>query len=230
MKILAIDSSGQVAGCCLMDENKVICEIILDDKLTHSQTLMPMVDELFKRTNLNIKDIDYIAVANGPGSFTGLRIGVATAIGLARGSGAELIGVSTLEVLAYNICGNSYICPIMDARRNQVYGALYKFEGNKLIEHIYPVAIGLDELLNSLSIYDDVTMIGDGVNVNKDILKNYTNINIAPIHLRKQRPSSLAVAAYNKIKNNAIDNGIDINYLRKSQAERERDAKNKRSE
>lgn len=73
MKILAIDSSGQVAGCCLMDENKVICEIILDDKLTHSQTLMPMVDELFKRTNLNIKDIDYIAVANGPGSFTGLR-------------------------------------------------------------------------------------------------------------------------------------------------------------
>ena len=209
-----------------MNEDKVIGEIILDDKLTHSQTLMPMIDKLFNITNLTIKDIDYIAVANGPGSFTGLRIGVATAIGLARGCGAKLIGISTLESLAYNIASDSYICPLLDARRNQVYTALYKFEQGELKEYIEPVAIGLDEYLLQLNSFDNITVIGDGVDVNIDRLKESKNITISPIHLRKQRASSLAMVAYNRIIKNQYTENIDINYLRKSQAERERDARN----
>lgn len=228
MIILAIDSSGQVAGSALLNDKKVIASITLDDKMTHSQTLMPLIDKLYKMTDINIKDTDFIAVSAGPGSFTGLRIGVATAIGLARGSGAKCVGVSTLKALAYNVYTDAYICPIMDARRNQVYTAVYKREKKRIKEIISPRAISIEELIDILDSYKDVVVIGDGIETYKEYL-NKENINIAPLHLRKQNPSSIGVCAYEDISNETIDE-LKIEYLRKSQAEREREEKNAKNQ
>ncbi len=225
MNILSIDSSGQVVGCSIIKDNKLLAEIILDDKLTHSQTLMPMIDNLFSITDLSIKDIDYIAVSNGPGSFTGLRIGVSTAIGLSRGCGAKVIGVSTLLGLAHNIVSDGIICPIMDARRNQVYTAIYQLKNGIYNTLLEPTAIEIDKLIKKLDNFEKVTLLGDGVIQYRDLLlKN--NITIAPLNMLKQKSSSIGLCAYEMIVSNNLDNNdINIEYLRQSQAERERNAK-----
>jgi len=126
MKILAIDTTGVAASAAVVREGKLLAEDVLNYKLTHSQTIMPLVDDVLKKTETDLKTIDYIACSEGPGSFTGLRIGAATAKGLALGLGKKIVTVPTLDVLAYNIFGTeNIICPIMDARRSQVYSAFY---------------------------------------------------------------------------------------------------------
>jgi tRNA threonylcarbamoyladenosine biosynthesis protein TsaB len=133
MRILAVDTSSNVASAAIVDDNKLVCECVLNNKLTHSQTLMPMIDEVFKKSELAPQDIDMFAVSSGPGSFTGLRIGVTTIKGLAHATDKPVCGVNTLEALAYNLPFCPYIiAPIMDARREQVYNAFYKWEDSKL--------------------------------------------------------------------------------------------------
>ena len=130
MKILAIDTSSAVASAAILEDGKLIAEYILNNKKTHSQKIMPMIDEIIKDSDLTINDIDVFAAAYGPGSFTGLRIGVATAKALAHAVNKPLVEVSTLEGIAYNaVYSDLLLCPIMDARRNQVYNAVYKSEG-----------------------------------------------------------------------------------------------------
>lgn len=133
MKILALDTTGQVASVALADEEKLIGEYTINYKMTHSQTIMPMVDAVVKMTDFDLSTVDYIACSQGPGSFTGLRIGAATAKGLALGLNKKIVPVPTLDALAYNIFEtDKIICPIMDARRSQVYTALYQWEDGKL--------------------------------------------------------------------------------------------------
>ena len=133
MKILAIDSSGLVASAAILEDDSLIAEYTVNYKKTHSQTLLPMLDEIVKMTDTDLNAIDAIAVAEGPGSFTGLRIGAATVKGLGLALDKPVIGIPTVEGLAMNLYGtNALVCPLMDARRNQVYTGIYRFQKGKL--------------------------------------------------------------------------------------------------
>lgn len=223
MKILAVDTSSTVASAAIVDDSKLVCECVLNNKLTHSQTLMPMIDEVFKKSELNPSDIDVFAVSEGPGSFTGLRIGVTTIKGLAHACEKPVCGVNTLEALAYNLPFCPYvISPIMDARREQVYNAFYKWEDGNLKVIKEPRAISLDDCMAELlKMGDKVVFLGDGVavfcNKIRDTLKEQALF--APQLACTGRAACVAEAAKNK---ETINYGeLAPLYLRKSQAERE---------
>ena len=170
MRILALDSSGLVATVALLEDDQTIAEYTVNYKKTHSQTLLPMLDEIVKMTEFDLQTIDAIAVAGGPGSFTGLRIGAATAKGLGLALNKPLFHIPTVDGLAYNLYGNNgLICPIMDARRNQVYTGLYRFENEEFQVVEAQRAISVDELAEKLNQYGEkVTFLGDGVPVYKE--------------------------------------------------------------
>ena len=154
MKILALDSSGLVASVALVEDDTLVAEYTMNYKKTHSQTLLPMLDEIKKAVELDLETLDAIAVAAGPGSFTGLRIGSATAKGLGLALNKPLIGVPTLEALAYNLydtAPGTLVCPIMDARRKQVYTGVYAFENHNLITIKDQAALPMDELIRELN-------------------------------------------------------------------------------
>lgn len=227
MKILAIDTSAVTATVCVADENKTLGEISYTTALTHSQTIMPMIDELLKGLNLTIKDIDAFACSNGPGSFTGLRIGIGTIKGLAFGADKEVVGVSTLEALSYNVPFSDYIIsPIMDARRNQVYNAFYRFEDGKMKCIKEPRAISIEDL--ALEIKEKTVFVGDGVLPYKEKLTELLGNKalFAPANLCLQRASSVAMAAFDK--ETVHPRELTAIYLRKSQAERELEEKTKK--
>ena len=156
MRILAIDSSGLVATVAVVEQDekavgKTVAEYTINYKKTHSQTLLPMLDEIVRMTELELGSVDAIAVAGGPGSFTGLRIGSATAKGLGLALEKPLIHVPTVDALAYNLCyTDQIVCPIMDARRNQVYTGIYEFEDEKLNIIEPQMAVGIEELAERL--------------------------------------------------------------------------------
>lgn len=227
MKILAIDTTGLVASVALVDECKTIGEFTTNYKKTHSQTIMPMVEMLGKMLELNFNDIDYVACASGPGSFTGLRIGAATCKGLAHGLGKKIIPVPTLDALAYNIVeSNSLIVPIMDARRNQVYTAFYK-SGEKFSRVSDYMAMDIETVLDkALAIDNNAIFLGDGVPVFMDTIKNRNEqFKFAMPNMNMQSAASVGALALN-MQDMAVDcNEFELMYLRKSQAERERDEK-----
>lgn len=222
MKILAIDTSALTATAAILSEDMLIGEISTTTKLTHSQTIMPMIDELLKKVSLDITDIDLFACSEGPGSFTGLRIGIGTIKGLAYGLGKPVVGVSTLEALAHNIdVTDLVICPIMDARRGQVYNGLYRYNNNKLVCIAEPRALSIEELCQEIS--ERTIFVGDGVNVHKEKIKELIGdkaVFASPQNLL-QRAGSVAYAALSKKSVSAED--LTAVYLRKPQAERERE-------
>lgn len=227
MKILGIDTTGLTASVAVIDEEKTLVELTLNHKLTHSETLMPMIVEALEKIETDIKDIDYIACSNGPGSFTGLRIGVATAKGLGFALNKKIISVPTLEALAYNVFeSNKIICPIMDARRNEVYSCFYIFKDSNLqclndimaedINEIIRLALEYKEKLGK-----DVIFIGDGVSVHRDIIIENNFLVSAP-NCSLQRGSSVASLGLSMIKSNKeIEFNLNPIYVRKPQAERE---------
>ena len=227
MKILAIDASGIVASVAIASEDEMIAEYTIKNKKTHSQTLLPMIDKVLKFTETDIKDIDYIAVTEGPGSFTGLRIGAATAKGLAQACNIPIVSVSTLEALAYNVFEtDKLICSIMDARRDNVFGAIYVRENDGWEVIKEQAALPIEEMINELNrIGKNVIFVGDGISVQKDYIRNNLKIDytLAPVYAREQKASSVIGVALNNIKNNKIIASRDFKpiYLRKSQAERE---------
>ncbi len=226
MKILAVDTSALTASVAVMDGETIKGEISFTTGLTHSQTIMPMVDELLKSLSLTCDDIDLFACSNGPGSFTGLRIGIGTIKGLAYGCGKEVVGVSTLEALAYNVASSGLlVAPIMDARRNQVYNALYKFHDGKIECIEPPRALSIEELAQSLP--EKTIFVGDGVKVYKDTLKKLMGENAVfslPQHCL-QSAASVCFAA--SLKEPCDVNDLSVIYLRKPQAERELEEKSK---
>lgn len=236
MNILAIDTSSLVATIAIINEENLLGEYTINTPMTHSQKLMPIIDELMSNLDMSMKDIDLIAVSRGPGSFTGIRIGVATAKGLAHPTNIPVIGISSLEGLANNITySKDLICPIMDARRNQVYTGVYKWEDYALKNVVEETPLTIDELMEILlQKKEKVVFLGDGLNrYKKDIEKTlgYRAV-FAPKYVSMQRASSIGQLALNKIKNedNVLQNYLDISpvYLRKSEAERQYEEKMKR--
>lgn len=233
MKILGIDSSGLVAGIAVLEDDVMLAEYNVNYKKTHSQTLLPMLDEVKKMIELDLDTVDAIAVAAGPGSFTGLRIGSATAKGLGLALDKPLVEVPTLEGLAYNYCGtDSLVCPLIDARRNQVYTGIYEFEGNtlKVIEPQMAVDISvIAEKLNSLG--SEVIFMGDGYPVYEKKLEELVKVPFmaAPAHMNRQRAGALAALAAAYAKDGKMESAKEHqpDYLRLSQAERERAEKEK---
>ena len=228
MKILALDTTGLVASVALVDENKTIAEFTTNYKKTHSQTIMPMVENLKNMVDLDLSTIDYIACACGPGSFTGLRIGAATAKGLAHGLDIPVIPVPTLDALAYNMFGtNKLVVPIMDARRNQTYTGLYRFDGNDMQVLRGECAVGIDEIAADINSRGEaVVFLGDGVPVFKAYLEEQLTVphSYAPAHLNKQRAGAVAVLGMQYYREGKTESAAEHRpeYLRLSQAERER--------
>ena len=232
MKILAIDSSGMVASIAVIEDEKLIGEFTINYKKTHSQTLLPMLDEVAKMIELDLNTIDAIAVAAGPGSFTGLRIGSATAKGLGLALDKPLIAVPTVDGLAFNLYGTEkQICPIMDARRNQVYTGVYRFERQGEQFELKTVkgqcAISIDELLEFLNkAGEEVIFLGDGVPVFRENIAAESKVpySFAPAHMNRQRAASIAALGMVYLKQGKQQTAAEHvpEYLRMSQAERER--------
>lgn len=227
MKILGIESSSLVASAAIVTDDILTAEYTVNFKKTHSQTLLPMIDEIVRMTETELETIDAIAVSGGPGSFTGLRIGSATAKGLGLALKKPLIHIPTVDAMAWNLWGaRGLVCPIMDAKRNQVYTGIYRMEnGLEAVKEQCAMDMGaLAEELNRLG--EPVIFLGDGVPVYKEIIKECVKVPaaFAPAHLNRQRAA--AVAALGAIyfaegkTETAAEHGPD--YLRKSQAERER--------
>lgn len=235
MKILGLDSSGLVAGVAVVEDGVLLAEYTMNYKKTHSQTLLPMLDELRSMIELDLNSIDAIAIAAGPGSFTGLRIGAATAKGLGLALNKPLVEVPTLEGLAYNLYGTDrLVCPIMDARRNQVYTGIYRFipegDGFNLVALKEQCAKDIHEVIARLNeMQREVIFLGDGVPVYKDIIEQEMQINyfFAPAANNRQRAASVASLGEVFFKQGRIVTAAEHQpeYLRKSQAEREQEEK-----
>ena len=227
MKILAIESSGLVASCAIVTEETMLAEYTVNFKKTHSQTLLPMVEEIVSMVGMELKEIDAIAVSSGPGSFTGLRIGSATAKGLGLALGKPIIPVPTTQGIAANLYGaEGILCPLMDARRNQVYTGLYRYnkDGFVIVEDQMAVLVEkIIEKVNALG--EPVTYLGDGVEAFAEILEEKTTVpySFAPLHVSKQRAGALAARALELFQNGVVQTAAEHepDYLRLSQAERE---------
>lgn len=248
MRVLAIDSSGLTATVAVVEDTQTVAEYTINYKKTHSQTLLPMIDEVVKMTELDLSTIDAIAVAGGPGSFTGLRIGSATAKGLGLALNKPLIHVPTVDGLAYNVYGcEDIICPIMDARRNQVYTGIYTFskkagtkEGCNLTEPVFQVikmqmAVSIDELVERLNRYRrPVVFLGDGVPVYENVLAEKLTVpySFAPAYMNRQRAAVVGTLGIKYYKAGKFETAEEHrpDYLRVSQAERERAQREKEAE
>lgn len=236
MKVLAIDSSGLTATVAVVEDSLTIAEFTMNYKKTHSQTLLPMIDHMANMIELDLQTVDAIAVAGGPGSFTGLRIGSATAKGLGLALNKPLIHVPTIDGLAYQMYGcEDIICPIMDARRNQVYTGLYTFtkkEGTSPVELEFQVteeqmAIAVAELIEKLNAYGKpVVFLGDGVPVYENALAEGLKVpySFAPSFMNRQRASVVGALGIEYYKAGKYETAAEHqpDYLRVSQAERER--------
>ena len=228
MKILALDSSGMAASVAVVEDENMLAEYTVNYKKTHSQTLLPMLDAAVQMVQLKLDTIDAIAVASGPGSFTGLRIGSATAKGLGLALDKPIIGVPTTQAMAYNLFGaGGVVCPIMDARRNQVYTGIYGFKNghleileDQMAADIYQVI----EKLNALK--RPVIFTGDGISVYREMIDQNIQVpaEYAPAHLNRQRASAVAALAMEYLKEGRVQTAAEHRpeYLRMSQAERER--------
>lgn len=226
--MLSVDSSAAPASVCLSEDGKVIADYYLNTGFTHSQTLMAMTESVLKISGKNASDIDVYAVNSGPGSFTGVRIGVSAVKGMAYAADKPCIEVSTLESMAYQFLGShAVICACMDARRSQVYNALFRVNGEQIERISEDRAISIDELLKELKWVDgEIILVGDGA----ELVFNSSDdpaIQLAAPHLRFQRASGAAMAAleqYNRGES-VSPAALMPRYLRLSQAERERNAK-----
>lgn len=248
MRVLAIDSSGLTATVAVVEDTQTVAEYTINYKKTHSQTLLPMIDEVVKMTELDLGTINAIAVAGGPGSFTGLRIGSATAKGLGLALNKPLIHVPTVDGLAYNVFGcEDIICPIMDARRNQVYTGIYTFskkagekEGRNLVEPVFQVikmqmAVSIEELAERLNRYRrPVVFLGDGVPVYENVLAEKLTVpySFAPAYMNRQRAAVVGTLGIQYYKAGKFETAEEHrpDYLRVSQAERERAQREKEAE
>ena len=226
MTILAIDTSAKAASVCLAAEDKIIGEFFINTSLTHSQTLVPMVEQLCKKSEVSMEDIGAVAVNAGPGSFTGVRIGVAAAKGIAFQRSLPCVSVSTLESMAYNMLGGDcVVCALMDARCSQVYNAMFRVKGDSVERLCDDRAISLTDLKLDLRNYTEkVVFVGDGAQIAFKSLENPPeNVFLAPMNRITQTASSVACAAFKQINKGNTLTPAELMpvYLRLPQAQRE---------
>ena len=228
MKILAFDSSGLVASVACVEDGSLIAEYTINHKKTHSETLLPMLDEIVSMAEISLDTIDAIAVAAGPGSFTGLRIGAATVKGLALALDKPVVSVPTLEALAYNVWGTDrLVCPIMDAKRGQAYTAIYRFTDGRITEVLDGQPLDISELLDMINEKNEaVIFVGDGIVPFADDIADRLEVPymLAPAHMNRQRAGAVAYAGYVRYLAGKAELGDDFApvYMRQSQAERVR--------
>lgn len=230
MIILSIDSSAAAASAALTEDSKLIGEFFTNTDFTHSRTLAPMIENLLTVTGKEASDIDLIAVTNGPGSFTGVRIGVSVAKGIAFADDVPCMAVSTLESMAYNLTlTDCIVCAVMDARRNQVYNAMFRIRFGEVERLCEDRAISIEDLKAEIGekyMGQRVILVGDGSTVTmREVMSLPMSVEMAPENLRFQRASSVASAAM--VRLNAGEKPLKSaellpSYLRLSQAERER--------
>lgn len=225
MLILAFESSAKAGSAALMRDEKLLAEYVQNGGQTHSRTLMKMADDMLANCDLTPQDVDAVACAAGPGSFTGVRIGLSAAKGFAWAGELPCYGVSTLEAMAYGVLPfEGIICCAMDARRSQVYNALFRSDGETLIRLTEDRAISIEELRADLSnLHEKKILVGDGAELCYNTLKD-VELRLAPEHLRHQRASGVAICAVHMAQSgeNGDGSALTPNYLRLSQAERER--------
>ena len=233
MKVLGIDTSTLASSVAVVEDNRLICEYTINTKKTHSQKLMPMIENMLSISDLDINDMDMIAICEGPGSFTGLRIGMATAKAISHVNNLPIVSVNSLEILAanMNLCDKK-ICSILDAQKTQVYTGQYKYENNELVE-IKPIdVVEIDELIEGLvNSNEEWIIVGEAVYKYEDKIKNKNNLHIPSSSHNVNKASSLcAIASQKYNKNLNINDCYNVNplYIRKSQAEVQYDEKMKR--
>lgn len=226
MKILAIESSSMVASVAIMTEETILAEYTINHKKTHSQTLLPMIDEIVTMTETDLSEMDAIAVSGGPGSYTGLRIGSATGKGLGLALNKPMIHIPTMDAMAYNFYGTDMlICPIMDARRQQVYYGFYHCKENlEIIEQQNLALVGeVVEKLNNIG--EAVVFLGDAVPVHQGFIQENLKVpySFAPAHLNRNKASSVGSLGIQYYKEGRVEAAREHlpDYLRASQAERE---------
>ena len=227
MLILAFETSAKAASVALLDGNKLLGESYQNTGLTHSQTLMVMAEDLLKQCSKAVSDVEAVAVAEGPGSFTGVRIGVAAAKGFAWGGSIPCYGVSTLEAMAESLgIYQGYVCPCMDARRSQVYNAVFYVNQGVIQRVREDRAIALAELKEELKLLNEpIFLVGDGSDLCYNTLKEeVSGLVLPPEHRKHQRATGVALLAAAKAAagESGDGNALTPNYLRLSQAERER--------
>lgn len=230
MKVLGIDTATESATCAVIDDNKLLGEITFNHKKQHSVIIMPMIDMILKDLQIDINDIDGFAISKGPGSFTGLRIGIANIKGLCQALNKPFVGISSLDALAYNMAySEGIICPILDALRENVYTAQYKFENCKLTKTSDYSIEAVYELIEKLNDQDQkVHFIGDGTYKYREKLeKGLVNADFAPIHMNLVKASTIAELGMAILKDGYKEDIYSFApiYLRKSQAEREYEKK-----
>ena len=229
MRILAFDSTATAASVAICDDGKVLSEFLVNAGLTHSRTLVPMLDASLANTDSELKSVDALAISNGPGSFTGVRIGVAVAKGIAFAENLPCIEVSTLESMAYNlILTDCVVCAAMDARCSQVYNAMFEIKYGEVLRLCDDRALAVSELKKELTEkYADkrIILVGDGAELCfKEFIDTNLSVELAPPALRFQKASSVAAAAFDKLnKGEKSKTASELlpAYLRLSQAERE---------
>ena len=226
MKVLGLDTSTLMTTCGVIDEERLLGEYSLSQDMSHSEKLVPMVKEVLDSLDLKVKDIDLFGVSIGPGSFTGLRIGIATVKAFAHLAKKPIVGVSTLEALAYNLPYNNIIVPMIDARRERVYTGIYTWENDTIKTLMEPDVIEVKELLNILNKdYGNVVVNGDGSILYKALIRDTLKdkVKFATIGQNMCRASSICELALLKYRNNIIDDFYTLapDYLRETQAQRE---------
>ena len=228
MKLLAIESSGLVASAAVFADDTIVAEFTVNNKQPHSQTLLPMIDQVVTMSGIDLKEIDAIATTSGPGSFTGLRIGAATAKGLGLALHKPIVPITTLEALAFRLAGREgNICPMMDARRNQVYAGVYRV-GDMLLECVTgQKAVSIEDYIAELNdLGDPVTVLGDGVPVFQEKIKQCEGLlyRFCADSVRYQRASSVTALGKKYYEQGRQMKAAEFApmYLRLSQAERER--------
>lgn len=218
MRLIAIETATTVGSISIIDDEKVISEFTLNVKATHSEKLMAAFDHLLSGSGLTINDMDGIAVSIGPGSFTGLRIGLSTAKGLSYASKKPLLAIPTLDALALNLPFSRYlVCPILDARKGEVYTALYR-DSEKVTDDMAVKPASLIEMIK-----EDTVFLGDGVSAYRNILKEQLRdlYHEAPLPLQLPKASNVAILALDRLRNNEADDPFALvpRYVRKSEAE-----------
>lgn len=233
MNVLGLDTSTMMATCAVINEERLLGEFSLNQDMTHSEKLMPMIKEVLDNLNMKVNDIDLYGVALGPGSFTGLRIGAATMKSFAHLFDKPIVGVSSLEALAYNLPYNEIVVPMIDARRNRVYTGIYTWEDGILKELMAPDVLPMDDLLNRLKEFETIVVNGNGTLLHRDIIKETLGkrVNFATAGQNMCRATSICELAKIKYERGEVDDYFTLapDYLRESQAQRELNEKQNRN-
>ena len=229
MKILAIDTSSKICGVCLLEDDKELFKKNIETDRSHSIKLMPFIEEVFQNVDFELKDVDLIVCDKGPGSFTGIRIGVATAKAFADSLNKNIIGVNSLETLSYRVGYASeqptFICPILDARNDNCYIALYQFNNGKCAEIVAPFSDNIDSALTSIKAHivnlaqPNIVFVGDGSkNFEDKILSVFANSKIASNDCDELDAYYLGLAGYKKYLEGNLESCLPL-YLKKPQAQ-----------